>query len=289
MDRTTLGGLMAIAVGHALLASAASQAAVVAETHRLEGAPYVVDVARQAPSSACAIVLPATVDPMFSEAFGYGDREGELAPLIAALNERIGAMRECVRGVQDTTRSKSPPRVYVGSAESDYAPPDVGDQRVAGDRFAPMVLHLARPGADWRREVGEIVDRAGADYAVLIHLGISQYAKGYASTTRKEVVLGTGYRQPIRFLTAEDKPVEVLHLTGVLVDREGRVIRAAAEGIVMRDTPFAAQVVDVERLFDEEELQRVLTTERRRDLPGAPLKIDVALDNLIAQLTRSGD
>jgi hypothetical protein len=57
----------------------------------------------------------------------------------------------------------------------------------------------------------------------------------------------------------------------------------------MRDTPFAAQVVDVERLFDEEELQRVLTTERRRDLPGAPLKIDVALDNLIAQLTRSGD
>jgi hypothetical protein len=75
----------------------------------------------------------------------------------------------------------------------------------------------------------------------------------------------------------------------VLVDREGRVIRAAAEGIVMRDTPFAAQVVDVERLFDEEELQRVLTTERRRDLPGAPLKIDVALDNLIAQLTRSGD
>jgi hypothetical protein len=33
-------------------------------------------------------------------------------------------------------------------------------------------------------------------------------------------------------------------------------------------------------------LRRVATSDRRNDLPGAPLDLEVALDNLIAQLTR---
>jgi hypothetical protein len=65
-------------------------------------------------------------------------------------------------------------------------------------------------------------------YAIAIQLGVSQYTKGYSGAFRKEVVLGTGYRQPIKFLTAEDKPVEVLHLTGVLVDSTGRPVRRSS-------------------------------------------------------------
>jgi hypothetical protein len=80
--------------------------------------------------------------------------------------------------------------------------------------------------------------------------------------------------------------VEVLHLTGALVDAQGKVIRAGAEGVTLRDTPFLAQAIDVSRLFDDRELARVLTDEHRHDLPGAPLAIDIALDNLLAQLTR---
>jgi hypothetical protein len=270
-----------------LVAAGPVAADIVAETHRLDNAPYYVDVGRPPPAAdSCAVVFRVTVDPGFDERFGYTGRAGELLPLLEALNERIGAMRDCVRAAPEMPDVNGAPRVYVGSAEADDAPPDVGDQRLPGDRFAPMVLHLALPGQEWQRSVGEIVDRAGVDHAVSIHLGVSQYVKGYASTFKKEVVLGTDHRQPLKFLTAEDKPVEVLHLTGVLVDRRGRVIRAGAEGIVMRDTPFAAQVVDAERVFDDVEIQRVLTQERRKDLPGAPLKLDVALDNLITQLTR---
>lgn len=83
-----------------------------------------------------------------------------------------------------------PPRVYGGSAESEYAPAE------------------------------------GASHAVQVQLGVSQYMKGYTGVFRKEVVLGTGYRVPIKFLTAEDKPVEVLHLTGVLVDASGQPVRS---------------------------------------------------------------
>jgi hypothetical protein len=129
--------------------------------------------------------------------------------------------------------------------------------------------------------------KAGKPYAIAIQLGVSQYGKGYSGVFRKEVVLGTGHRVPIRFLTTEGEPVEVLHLTGVLLDATGRPLRAGAEGIILRDTPFHVQVVGATRILDDVALERVLRDERREDLPGAPLKLEVALDNLLAQLTRN--
>jgi hypothetical protein len=280
--------LFVLGSGVSLVGCASLDAAAVAETHRLGDAPYYLEIAHPQPApGSCAIVLPATLDPEFEEAFGYTGRAAQLQPILGALNARIQARQGCTRGVATAPAAPQPPRVYVGSAESDYAPLDVGDQRVPGDRFAPMVLHLARPGAAWQQEVGALIAQSGTPYGVVINVGVSQYMKGYSGVFRKEVALGTGYRQPIKFLTAEDKPVEVLHLTGVLVDASGKVVRAGAEGVVLRDTPFLAQTVDATRTFDDAELQRVLTQERRNDLPGAPLKLDVALDNLVAQLTRA--
>jgi hypothetical protein len=149
-----------------------------------------------------------------------------------------------------------------------------------------MVLHLERPAPAWASEAAALQAAAGKPYAIAVQLGVSQYGKGYSGVFAKEVALGTGHRQPIRFLTSEDEPVEVLHLTGVLVDAQGRPVRVGAEGIILRDTPFHVQVFDVARMIDDISLERVLEDERRTDLPGSPLKLDVALDNLLAQLTR---
>jgi hypothetical protein len=63
-------------------------------------------------------------------------------------------------------------------------------------------------------------------------------------------------------------------------------VRAGAEGIVLRDKPFIAQTAEAERVLDATELQRVLSSGRRNELPGAPLKLEVAFDNLVAQLRR---
>jgi hypothetical protein len=277
-----------LGIGGLLDGCASLDARAVAETHRLGDAPYYVEIAEpQPPPGSCAIVFPVTMDPELAHSFGYTDRADEFDPLLAALNARLADRQGCIRVVRTAPTAPRPPRVYVGSAESEYAPQDVDDQRMPGDRFAPMVLHLERPSAEWRAAAGAVVARSGVQYAVAIQLGVSQYMKGYSGVFTKEVALGTGYRQPVRFLTAEDKPVEVLHLTGALVDANGKVVRAGAEGIVLRDSPFLAQAVGVTRTFDAQELQRVLTREQRNDLPGAPLTIDVALDNLIAQLTRS--
>ncbi len=261
----------------------------VGETHRLDDAPYYVGISRpQPPPGSCAIVFPVTLDREVDATFGYARRAAEFEPLLAALNARLVARGHgCIREAAGAPNSSAAPRVYVGSAESDYAALADKEQRLPSDRFAPMVLHLDRPGGEWREQAAALVAQAGVPYAIVVQLGVSQYMKGYSGVFTKEVALGTGYRQPIKFLTAEDKPVEVLHVTGVLVDATGKVVRAGAEGIVLRDTPFLAQAVDASRVFDPQEIQRVLGQERRNDLPRSPLKLDVALDNLLAQLTRS--
>ncbi|NJD30889.1 MAG: hypothetical protein FIB04_03290 [Gammaproteobacteria bacterium] len=261
----------------------------VGETHRLDDAPYYVEISRpQPPPGSCAVVFPVTLDREVEATFGYSQRAAEFEPLLAALNARVAARGHgCIREAAGAPASSASPRVYVGSAESDYAALEDKEQRLPSDRFAPMVLHLDRPGGVWREQAAALVAQAGVPYAIVVQLGVGQYMKGYSGVFTKEVALGTGYRQPIKFLTAEDKPVEVLHLTGVLVDASGKVVRAGAEGVVLRDTPFLAQAVDVSRVFDAQEIERVLSQERRNDLPGSPLKIDVALDNLLAQLTRS--
>jgi hypothetical protein len=280
------GALLAFAGGF-LAGCASLDARAVGETHRLDGAPYYVDVGRPPPQpGSCALVLPVGIDPELKDALGYGDRLAKLQPIVAALNARAAESRGCVQATAASLPAAGAPRVYVGTSDSEFAPLQAADQRLTYDRFPPMVLHLDRPQSPWAEEAARLAAAAGKPYAIVVQLGVSQYGKGYAGVFRKEVVLGTGHHQPIRFLTAEDKPVEVLHLTGVLIDATGRAVRAGAEGILLRDTPFALQVFDVVRVIDDISLERVLEDERRADLPGAPLKLDVAYDNLIAQLTR---
>lgn len=262
-------------------------ALAVAETHRLGDAPYYVNAKAPPPPGSCALVLPVSIDPGLAEQFGYGERLREFEPLRAALDSRLASRSGCIQFAQAApVAGTQSPRVFVGSSESDYAPAAAAAERLPSDRFAPMVLHLERPDENWARAVAALLQQAQTPYAIAIQVGVSQYQKGYSGVFRKEVVLGTGYRQPIQFLTSEVKPVEVLHLTGVLVDANSQPVRAGAEGVVLRDTPFLAQAIDVSRVFDAVELQNVLVSERRQDLPDAPLKLDVALDNLIAQLTR---
>lgn len=274
----------------ALLASLAGGCAelderAVAETHRLDEAPYYVDVAPRPGPGACAAVLPVGLDPELTQVLGYGDRLQRFEPILAALNSRIAQRKDCVRAAGATIDVPQAPRVYVGTSDSDLAPMEAESQRLPTDRLAPMVLHLERPGAQWRLAAAEVARGAGTPYLVSLQLGISQYGKGYRGLWRKEVKLGTGYFQPVRFLSAEDKPVEVLHLTGALLDAGGRPVRVGAEGIIARDTPFVVQVFDVSKVLDDMALDGVVRDERRQDLPGAPLKLDVALDNLLAQLT----
>lgn len=280
----TFARLATLAVTSCLGGCANLDAAAVGETHRLAAAEFYRDtVSGERPAMVKTVLLPAALDHQLANVLGYGRRDAEFAPLLAAIDADLAA-RACCLFLPDPALPAGAPHVYVGSATGDFAPPEGEQQVFPQDQFPPMILHLQRPSPAWRQAIAELLSQQGASHAVVVSLGISQYPKGRRGVFGKEVTLGTGHVEPIRFLTAEDKLLEVLQLTGVLVDADGRVLRAGAEGILARDTPFAAQVFDVTQVLDQRTLEQVLTVERRADLPGNPLKWEVALGNLLAGL-----
>jgi hypothetical protein len=63
-------------------------AAAVAATHRLQNAPYYVDLRSPLPApGSCARVLPVSLDRELAQQFGYGGRAQEFEPIVRALNE----------------------------------------------------------------------------------------------------------------------------------------------------------------------------------------------------------
>jgi len=78
--------------------------------------------------------------------------------------------------------------------------------------------------------------------------------------------------------------VHVLCVSGALIDENGKVVRAGAEGILSEDSPFWAQSIGARKELDTDSVLRLLEQERRDDLAGRPLKWQVALENLVAQL-----
>jgi len=255
----------------------------VAQTERLEEGEFYAKMGPGLQGPVDPVVLmPAVLDPELANSLAYGRRAGEFAPIVAALNGALDG-QSCCRLLPAAALPAGAPHVYFGSADGELAPPGARDQVLPHDQFPPMVMHVRRPSAAWQQAMAGLLAREGATHAILVSLGVSQYPKGREGVFGKKVVLGTGHEEPVRFLTAEDKLLEVLQLTGVLVNAQ-RVVKAGAEGILARDTPFAAQVFDVEKTLDDRTLQAVLTTERRKDLPGEPMKWQVALDNLLWQL-----
>jgi hypothetical protein len=256
----------------------------VAQTRRLDAGEFYVDlgdgVRRQVEP---AVLVPVTLDPELAASLGYGQRAGEFGPIASAMDQALQGMT-CCRYVAAPALPAGAPWVYVGSATGEFAPAEAAEQVLPHDQFPPMVMHVRKPSPAWSQAMAALLTREGAQYAVAVTLAVTQYPKGREGFFGKKVVLGTGYEERIEFLTAEDKLLEVLQLTGVLVDAQGRVVRAGAEGILARDTPFAAQVFDVSKVLDDRTLERVLTQERRKDLPGDPPKWKVALGNLVAQL-----
>jgi hypothetical protein len=146
-------------------------------------------------------------------------------------------------------------------------------------------LEVGRPSPAWTAWAAAELDRVGASRALLISLETAQYwprQKNFRGD--KEVELGTGHTMPVPWLTALDRPVSVLQLTGALMARDGTAIRIGAEGLLAHRTPFMVSAAGIQALISEEDVQRVRTL-RRDDLPGQPLAWQVALRTLVAELT----
>lgn len=228
---------------------------------------------------------PLMFDKEMSEEFFYQGREIVLQPLMDAMNQYLNSLAWS----EPTTFSlatRGLPYLFVGSSEAETAPPVTMMMREDHDEYPPMALYLEKPSKAWRQSFSEQMAEQDADFALLLWVGLTEYPKADKGLFKKKVVLGTDYEHEIRFLSAIDKPVEVLQVTGILLDREGNVIRAGAEGFLHEDSPFWVQALEAGTTIDDNTIEKLFTEERREDLPGRPLTWKVAMENLVSQLTK---
>jgi hypothetical protein len=228
---------------------------------------------------------PLMFDKEMSEEFFYQNREVILQPLMEIMNQYLDSLAwsEPIAGA---VQNNGLPWLFVGSSEAETAPPATMMMRDEHDEYPPMALYLDKPTREWRQSFAGMMNEEQADYAILLWLGLTEYPKADKGLFKKKVVLGTGYEREIRFLSAVDKPVEVLQLTGVLLDKNGNVVRAGAEGFLHEDSPFWVQVLEAGTTVDDRAIRKLFTEEVREDLPGRPLAWKVAVENLVKQLTQ---
>ena len=274
--------LLAFLLG--LSACAALDEAAVGRTDRLYEAPF---YSNYAPHGAArpVVVLPVMLDPVSAQPFNLAGRGQALQPLLDALNAALRADTCCRYAATQSLPARGGPAVYLGMLDGEFAPAGTGIEQEDHDEYSPLILHSLKPDAEWRAAAAALAAQHDAARVLFIQLAFTQFPKADRGFFGKKVVLGTDYEVPVRFFSAVDGPIEVIALTGVLLDRDGNILRAGGEGIAGYDAPFWVQVFEAGKDIETDAIEALLKTERRDDLAGQPLKWQAALDQLLEQMT----
>ncbi len=258
------------------------------QTYRLNKAPFYKTFDKKTKLTVDTAIphLPIQIDKMTREEFFYQGREEALQPLISVFDQYLDSLSWSPRLSPEGLPGKGAPSLFVGSSESVIAPPSAEMLREEFDKFPPMAMHVDKAGKEWKTALEQQMNEAGTEYVLAFWIGFNEYPKANKGLFKKKVMLGTDYEPEIRFLSGELEPVEVLQISGMLLDKKGNIIRAGGEAFLYEDSPFRVQVLGASTAIDDQTLQQSITEIRRDDLPGRPLAWRVAIYNLLEQLTQ---
>jgi hypothetical protein len=215
-------------------------------------------------------------------AHGPSGRAGSaVAGLLAEMNAYLDELGVSASLSLDGVRGR-PPDVRFGClspgrALCDMAVPG-GDRRARPEHW----LDVTRPSGAWVDGVARALEAAGATHILVLHLELSEYWPR-ALLPVPILELGTDHHQELRWYTDTEAPVQVLQLTGALLDAEGRALRIGAEGLTAATSGLVMTLLAVQRTIGERDVEW-LRTAHRDDLPGQPLVWATALRTLVTRL-----
>lgn len=209
--------------------------------------------------------------------------EAALQPLLAAMNARLEKGARCKPLTGTSLPEEGAPNLYAGSSDGESASPIHDDDNDQSDQ-SRMILSVQPPSKAWRAELARVLQENAVQHLLIIRLGLADYPQSAKGVFGKRVILGTGHERDLKFVTPTDQQIPVLQITGLRLDRDGRILRAGAEGIIARESGFVVRMVlRATELLRPEDLRNAVEA-RRDDLPGRPLKWEVALDELVTSL-----
>ena len=272
-----------------LLALGACASATTTRVYQMDRAPY---YRGDVPASGARLAIAPVAAPAVRTWRGEATTSPQLRALLDTIDARLSTLVAGSR-VADVALLEGAPRVRFGCDA-----PDEPTTSVHGGLYSPGCnevddettgrhnqLDVTTGTKAWRERVAAILDSAGADHLLIVSVEMSDQwpvQKGWSMA--KEVRLGTGYAVGIPWLSSLSNPVSVVQLTGLVVDRTGRVRRSGAEGMLAVQTGSAASLMGIQKAVSDEDLARLRVGQRRSELPGAPLVWEAALETLVAQV-----
>jgi hypothetical protein len=261
-----------------------------------ERPPYRAGAVLGTASATRVAILPVAYQRGAAQADLFDPSSAPSSPISALLGEMNAYVDSLTRTAGSTVvvrvaaPSGTPPDVRFGcvrDASDDCASPDATGPavRMSSTDQPRMQLSVGRPSPQWSGAMRAALEQNDAPHALLLTLEVGQYWVAKSGwLNRKSIQLGTDYSVPLPWLTSLDAPVNVLQLTGALMDREGMAVRIGAEGMLARRTSLVMSGIGAQALITDDDVQQ-LRTQRREDLPGQPLVWQVALRQLVADLT----
>lgn len=233
--------------------------------------------------------------------FDPSDEDG--SPTAVLLREMNAYLDSLTTAHRVSTRLVEGGRISAVASRATEVPPDVqfgcitelGDpwnecaEREDGGALGrgrqQMRLTVGRPSREWIAWIADVMRDQGVGRTLVLSLEVGQYLPRQRGLVgRKEVELGTGHSASLPWLTSLETPVTVLQLTGALVGPDGRAIRIGSEGFLARRTALLISAIGGQALLDDDDVAKARSM-RRDDLPGGPLAWQVALRQLVGQLT----
>jgi len=209
--------------------------------------------------------------------------EAALQPLLAAMNTRLEKGQRCKPLAGTSLPEDGAPYLCAGSNNGESTSPAHNDDDDQHDQ-SRMVLSIQPPSKEWRADLARVLQENAVQQLLIVRLGLADYPQSSKGIFGKRVILGTGHERPLKFVTPTDQQIPVLQITGVRLDRDGRILRAGAEGVIAKESGFVVRMVlRATEVLSPEELQNALWA-RRTDLPNRPLTWEVAFDELVTRL-----
>ena len=272
-----------------------------------EHAPYYAGVPASTAGASPARIgyLPIVFQRGASQAVIFDPRSGPATPVGVLLTEMNAYLDTLARASGLGMRLAEGGTVSAVTHAATTSPPDVrfgcitetglSDDECAVDRSTAlgrgrqqMRLAVGRPSAEWTGWVRELLDNAGADRVLVVTLEVGQMLPRQTGRRGdKEIELGTRHIERLPWLTSLETPVQVLLLTGAIVDREGKAVRIGAEGVLARRTRLLVSSVGGQETLSEADVNEA-RTRRRDDTSGQPVAWRIALRDLVEQLTGRG-
>jgi hypothetical protein len=229
--------------------------------------------------------LPVTLDSRLQSAFMGMERRLLLIPLLEEMNGWLDSLAVTQKLEAIKMPIEEAPDIYVGNKNAFDSPVHLNGTDDKNKDERKMVIYKRNPSAPWKEQLSQVMANNHVDYVLFITIGFSEYFLRHKHFLGGVIVdMGTGYEISASWFSDLDTPAEVLQVSGAILDKEVKILRTGAKGIVARKTGFFSSQLGLQDMLSKEDLQKILNDERREDLQGSPLKWKVALQNLVAQL-----